>query len=423
VLAVFRCRHLTPDTWYQLELARKLYPDKWLFAATVGLALFGLVMVYSASAIIAEKENGSQYYYVIKQGIWTSIGLVAMFITMHIDYRWLRNRRIVYGLLILTGLMLLAVFGFPRINGAHRWIKLSGFSIQPSEISKVTLAIFLAAFLEKRAGEEGSLLRTFLPAAFITGLLALLVVAEPDLGTALMLAVIFVVVIYTAGARLLHLGMAAAPALAGFAALLIFVPWRFKRLLIFLDPWTDSQGGGYQIVQALTAIGSGGPHGLGFAQGKQKLLFLPFAHSDFIFAVIGEELGLAGGLGVVLVFGLFLWRGIRTSLRAPDRFAMLLSLGLVTSIVAQALFNISVVLALLPTKGIPLPFISYGGSSLVPTLAAAGILLNISQYSGSGAVDLELLRSLVAKARKDTARLQVATAGRAAPTNFGPRFG
>ena len=423
MLAVFRCRHLTPDTWYQLELARKLYPDKWLFAATVGLALFGLVMVYSASAIIAEKENGSQYYYVIKQGIWTSIGLVAMFITMHIDYRWLRNRRIVYGLLILTGLMLLAVFGFPRINGAHRWIKLSGFSIQPSEISKVTLAIFLAAFLEKRAGEEGSLLRTFLPAAFITGLLALLVVAEPDLGTALMLAVIFVVVIYTAGARLLHLGMAAAPALAGFAALLIFVPWRFKRLLIFLDPWTDSQGGGYQIVQALTAIGSGGPHGLGFAQGKQKLLFLPFAHSDFIFAVIGEELGLAGGLGVVLVFGLFLWRGIRTSLRAPDRFAMLLSLGLVTSIVAQALFNISVVLALLPTKGIPLPFISYGGSSLVPTLAAAGILLNISQYSGSGAVDLELLRSLVAKARKDTARLQVATAGRAAPTNFGPRFG
>src|SRR6266481_2024906 len=191
-------------------MARKLHPDKWLFSATIGLALFGLVMVYSASAITAEKETGSQFHYVIKQAIWTGIGLCAMFVMMQLDYRWLRNRRIVYALLILTGLMLLAVFGFPRINGAHRWIKLSKFSIQPSEISKVTLAIFLAYFLEKRAGEEGSLWLTFVPAAFITGLLALLVVAEPDLGTALMLAVIFFVVIYTAGARPVHLGMAAA---------------------------------------------------------------------------------------------------------------------------------------------------------------------------------------------------------------------
>jgi cell division protein FtsW len=178
-------------------------------------------------------------------------------------------------------------------------------------------------------------------------------------------------------------------------------------LTAFLYPWADPQGSGYQVVQSLIAIGSGGPHGLGFAQGKQKLFFLPFAHSDFIFAVIGEELGLAGTLGVVFVFGLFLWRGIRTALRAPDRFSMLLSLALVTGIVAQALFNISVVLAIVPTKGIPLPFISYGGSSLVPTLAAVGILLNISQYSGSS-IDLELLRALAASKKKEPARLQVA---------------
>jgi cell division protein FtsW len=296
---------------------------------------------------------------------------------------------------------------------------LSKFSIQPSEISKVTLAIFLAYFLEKRAGEEGSFVKTFLPCGLVTGLLALLVVAEPDLGTALMLAVIFVVVIYIAGARLLHLTIAAAPALVALAALLLLVPWRFKRLLMFLDPWSDAQGGGFQIVQSLIAFGSGGAYGLGFAQGKQKLFFLPFAHSDFIFAVIGEELGLAGGFGVMLAFGLFLWRGIRTSLRAPDRFAMLLSVGLVISIVAQALFNISVVLALLPTKGIPLPFISYGGSSMVPTLAAVGILLNISQYAGSGAVDLELLRSLVARAKQDPARLPVASARPVASSRFG----
>ena len=223
-------------------MARKLYPDKWLFVATIGLALFGLVMVYSASAITAERENGSQFYYVIKQGMWTGIGLVAMFITMQLDYGWLRNRRLVYGLLILTGLMLLAVFGFSPLNGARRWIKLPKFSIQPSEISKLTLAIFLAYFLEKRAGEEGSFWKTFVPLAFVTGVLALLVVAEPDLGTALMLAVIFVVVIYTAGARLLHLGMAAAPALIGIAGLLIFVPFRFRRLLHFLIPGRDPQG-------------------------------------------------------------------------------------------------------------------------------------------------------------------------------------
>jgi cell division protein FtsW len=388
-------------------MARKLYPDKWLFVATVGLALFGLVMVYSASAVVAQQENSNQFHYVTKQAIWTGIGFAVMFAAMRVDYMWLRNRRVVYGLIVLTALMLLAVFAFPSVNGAHRWIKLTKFSIQPSEISKLTLAIFLAYFLEKHAGEERSFRRTFLPCAAVTGLLAVLVVAEPDLGTAVMLFVIFAVVIYTAGARLLHLGLAAAPALIALAGLLIFVPFRVRRLTAFLDPWADPQGSSYQVVQSLIAVGSGGSHGLGFAQGKQKLFFLPFAHSDFIFAVIGEELGLAGALGVVSVFGLFLWRGIRTALRAPDRFGMLLSLAVVTGIVAQALFNISVVLALVPTKGIPLPFISYGGSSLVPTLAAVGILLNISQYAGSS-VDLELLRSLAASKKKEPARLQVA---------------
>ncbi len=196
-----------------------------------------------------------------------------------------------------------------------------------------------------------------------------------------MLAVIFLVVIYTAGARWLHIGIAAAPALAVAAGLLIFVPWRLARLVTFLDPWADPQNTGFQVVQSLIAVGSGGPNGLGFAQGKQKMLFLPFAHSDFIFAVIGEELGLVGTIVVLLVFALFLWRGIRTSLLAPDRFGKLLAIGIVCGIVAQALFNISVVLSLVPTKGIPLPFISYGGSSLVPTLAAVGILLNISQHA------------------------------------------
>src|SRR5712691_1316825 len=399
-------------------MAKKLYPDKWLFAATIGLALFGVVMVYSASAVIAQRENGNQYYYVIKQGIWTSIGFVVMLAAMQFDYNGLRDRRIVYGLLLLTVLLLLAVFAFGQVNGAHRWIKFKGFSIQPSELSKLVLALFLAYFLERHAGEEQSFWRTFVPCAFITGLLAVLVVAEPVLGTAMMLAVIFGVLIYTSGARLLHLGMVAAPALVGVAGLLIFVPFRMRRMIMFLDPWADPQGSGFQVVQSLIAIGSGGPNGLGFAQGKQKMMFLPFAHSDFIFAVIGEELGLIGTLTVLLIFALFLWRGIRTSLLAPDRFGMLLSLGLVTGIVAQALFNISVVLSLVPTKGIPLPFISYGGSSLVPTLAAVGILLNISQHA-TGSVSLSQLKSARGEAAREPRRLRMAPTRRVASSRFG----
>ncbi|HEY0724929.1 MAG TPA: putative lipid II flippase FtsW [Pyrinomonadaceae bacterium] len=397
-------------------MARKLAPDKWLFAATVGLALFGVVMVYSASAVMAQKENGNQFYYVVKQGVWVFIGFIVMLLAMQFNYQQLKNRRIVYTLLLICTVGLISVFAFSATNGAHRWIKLRMFSLQPSEISKLSLIIFLAYFLEKRAGEEGDFWRTFVPCGIVTGWLATLVIIEPDFGTALMLALIFTVVIYTAGARLLHLGMAAAPALVVAAGLLIFVPWRLKRLITFMDPWADQQGSGFQVVQSLIAIGSGGTNGLGFAQGKQKMLFLPFAHSDFIFAVVGEELGLVGALAVVAVFALFLWRGVRTALLAPDRFGMLLSLGIVTSIVAQALFNISVVLSLVPTKGIPLPFISYGGSSLVPTLAAVGILLNVSQHA-SGSLDVGLFEKATSKLR-DQKSLDVAAPIRVGATRY-----
>ncbi len=365
-------------------MQQKLQVDKWLFSATIGLALFGVVMVYSASAVIAQQENHSQFHYVIKQTLWTSIGFLAMFIAMRFDYQNLNRRWIVYGSLILTILLLLAVFGFSPINGARRWIKLKGFSIQPSEIAKLVLALFLARFLDKRAGDENSFWRTFLPCFVVLGVIAGLVAKEPDLGTALMLAIICFTVCFAAGLRPRHLVYAVVPALLYVGKMLIFTPFRMKRLSAFIDPWADSQGTGYQVVQSLIAVGSGGPHGLGFAQGKQKLLFLPFAHSDFIFAVVGEELGLVGALIIVFVFAIFLWRGMRAALRAPDRFGMFLGIGIVVSIVAQALLNMSVVLALLPTKGIPLPFISYGGSSLVPTLAGVGILLNISQYAGFG---------------------------------------
>src|SRR5438552_1495074 len=365
-------------------MPQKLQVDKWLFSATVGLALFGVVMVYSASAMIAVQENHNQFHYVIKQGAWTLIGFVAMFATMRLDYQRLNRRWIVYGLFLVTTILLLAVFGFSPVNGARRWIKFQGFSAQPSEIAKLSLALLLAFFLERRAGEETSFWKTFAPCILALGVFAGLVVKEPDLGTALMLAIICLTMCLTAGVQFRHVVYASVPALVYVAKIVIFTPFRWKRMITFLDPWADSQGSGYQVVQSLIAVGSGGPHGLGFAQGKQKLLFLPFWHSDFIFAVVAEELGLVGTLITLVVFAVFLWRGMRAALRAPDRFGMLLGLGIVVGIVAQALLNMSVVLALVPTKGIPLPFISYGGSSLVPTLAGVGVLLNMSQYARFG---------------------------------------
>jgi cell division protein FtsW len=270
-------------------MARKLQADEWLFAGAVALALFGVIMVYSASAIVATGENHSQYFYVIRQGVWTLIGLGAMWAGMRFDYGRLRSPLIANGLLITALVLLVAVFAFPPINGARRWIRFAGMSMQPSEISKLALAIFLARFFERRAGEEGSFWRTFAPSVALTGLLALLVVAEPDLGTAMMIAVICAVVLFTAGARLKHMALAAAPALVGVVGLLVFVPFRMRRMTAFLDPWADPQGTSYQVVQSLLAVGSGGVDGLGFTQGRQKMFFLPFAHSDFIFAVVGEE--------------------------------------------------------------------------------------------------------------------------------------
>lgn len=359
----------------------RLKYDEWLFAAIIGLALFGVVMVYSASAFLAIHESGNQFAYFAKQAVSLLIGLAAMLLAMRVDYRVWRNSKIVYGLLALVLVMLLAVFAFPSINGARRWIRLPGLSIQPSELAKIALLLFLARFLERRAGEEHLFFRTLAPAVSVTGFLIILIVGEPDLGTAMMLGVICLALLFAAGARLAHIGVPLAAGAVGAVLMIVLFPWRMRRVLSFLDPWQDAQGAGYQVVQSLISVGSGGITGLGFAQGKQKMLFLPFAHSDFIFAVIGEELGLIGSLMIVLTFGVVLWRGITVSLAAPERFGKLLGLGIVIMIVAQAMLNMSVVLALVPTKGIPLPFISSGGSSLVPTLFAMGILLNISQHA------------------------------------------
>lgn len=365
-------------------MAKKLRTDWIMLSVTAGLALFGSVMVYSASAMISLRETAgqTQFAYFFKQLGFTAIGLGLMFAVLRIPYRHYQRSWIVYAVLGLTVLLLAAVFAFPEINGARRWIRVAGFSLQPSELTKIALPLFLAFFLTRKEELVGSLRKTVLPCVFVLAVFGGLIIFEPDLGTIVVLCAVFASVYFAAGARILHLAAVVVSFIAAGAAALVMAPWRLERLLAFIDPFKKADTSGYQVVQSLYAIGSGGLLGEGFARGQQKLFYLPYPYSDFIFAVIGEELGLFGTMAVLAAFAVLLWRGTRAALLAPDRFGMLLGIGLVTGIVVQALFNISVVISILPAKGIPLPFISYGGSSILVTLVSVGILLNISQYAG-----------------------------------------
>lgn len=360
----------------------KFRTDWFLFAIAAGLAAFGAAMVYSASAMIAMRESQSQYTYFYKQFAFTLAGLGVMYIVSKIDYRRYQSEWVVYGIFAVTVILLVAVFAFPSINGARRWIRFGGFSVQPSELAKIAMPIFLAFFLTKHEKTMGELKSTVIPCLSALVLLAGLIFIEPDLGTVIVLCAIFSAVYFAAGARILHIAtVAAGMVMIGIGAV-ILAPWRVQRLMAFLDPFQHSDDSAYQVVQSLYAIGSGGIVGEGFAKGQAKLFYLPYPYSDFIFSVVGEELGLIGTMAVLVAFGLLLWRGTRAALLAPDRFGMLLGIGIITGIIVQALFNISVVISILPAKGIPLPFISYGGSSVLVTLCAVGVLLNISQNAG-----------------------------------------
>lgn len=378
-------------------MAKKLQTDWFMFVIAAGLALFGSLMVYSASAMMSMKESteSSQYTYFLKQLMFVLIGIVLMFVVSRFDYRILNNKAVVFGILIVTSIALAAVLFFPEINGAKRWIRFSGFSFQPSELAKVALPVFLAWYLAKNESTVTELKTTVIRSLAGLGLLAGLVMLEKDLGTTIVLCVIFSAIYFAAGARLVHIAAVAGLMVVAAAGAIAIAPWRVQRVLAFLDPYKYADDESYQVIQSLYAIGSGGILGEGFAKGQQKLFYLPYPYSDFIFSVVGEEFGLLGTLAVVLTFGLLLWRGAKAAMNAPDRFGMLLGIGLITGIIAQALFNISVVISIVPAKGIPLPFISYGGSSVVVTLMAVGILLSISRYSGESRTETDTGRSRV----------------------------
>jgi cell division protein FtsW len=348
---------------------------------TLLLIFIGLVMVFSASAVMAKERYGSGYFFLLRQLGWATAGILAMVLAMKVDYRRYKHPAVVFSLLGVTTLMLILVFFLDRAHHTHRWIHWGPLSFQPSEMAKPALILFLAFFLESRTKSMKDWRNTVLPAAVPTLIFIALIVFQPDLGTAIACAAITGCVLFVAGLDLRYLGYAFAASLLPLYFLIFHVAYRRDRILAFLDPYSDPQGRGFHIIQSLIAVSTGGITGVGLMEGKQKLFYLPEPHTDFIFAVTAEELGLVGALGIVLLFAIFLWRGIRTALKTEDMFGRFLAVGITSMIVVQAFINISVVLGLMPTKGIPLPLVSYGGSSLLVTLACVGVLLNISKQA------------------------------------------
>jgi cell division protein FtsW len=362
-------------------MAKRVSVDRWLFVVTLVLVFVGLVMVFSASAVMAKERYGSGYTFLLRQLAWAVAGIAAMAVAMKIDYRRLKHPAVVFSLLGLTSLMLISVFFLDRSHNTHRWIHWGGFSFQPSEMAKPALILFLAFFLESRTKSMDDWRNTLVPAVLPTVVFIGLIVFQPDLGTAIACAAITGCILFVAGLDLRYLGYAFAASLLPLYFLIFHVAYRRDRILAFLNPYSDPQGRGFHIIQSLIAVSTGGITGVGLMEGKQKLFYLPEPHTDFIFAVTAEELGLVGSLILVALFAVFLWRGIRTAIHVDDMFGRFLAVGITCMVVVQAFINISVVLGLMPTKGIPLPFVSYGGSSLFITLACVGVLLNVSKQA------------------------------------------
>jgi cell division protein FtsW len=362
-------------------MAKKLSSDSTLFTVSIALLGVGLVFVWSASSAQALELHGNAYHFLVRQVVWAAVGLAVMVAAMRFDYRKLRRPGLVYLVVgSATVLLILVLFARP-VNDVHRWLRLGALSFQPAELAKLALVLFLAYHLERKGERVNDFLTSIFPVLLLLGWFAFLVFIQPDLGSAATLVLIGCVVLFLAGVRLRYFAGLALLGLPLFYKAIFAAAYRRERLEAFLNPWSDARGSGYQIIQSLIAVGTGGVSGVGMMEGRQKLFYLPYPYSDFIFAVIGEELGMLGAIAVVGCFVLLLWRGVRAAWMAPDAFGLYLAAGLTLAVVLQAFINVSVVLGLLPTKGIPLPFISAGGSSLVLTLLSIGLVLSVSQHA------------------------------------------
>jgi cell division protein FtsW len=362
-------------------MARKLKSDKVLFLATLLLALAGIVMVYSASAMISDDRFHRPYLFLIKQSMWVAVGLALLGVVMRVDYRTWKQPVLIWTAVGTVMIALVAVLFSSPINGTRRWFGIGGFGVQPSELAKLAAIFFTAALLERRMHRINEVRYSILPISVVVGGVTGLVLLEPDFGTAAAIALVAAVMVFAAGLNWKYLVYSVLLLAPMATYVLVSADYRVKRLTSFLCPECDPMGAGFQLLQSLIAIGTGGLTGKGLMAGVQKLFYLPEPHTDFIFAVIGEELGLVGTTLTLLAFLMITWRGIQVAGRAPDRFGAFLALGLTGMIAVQAFINLSVVVGLMPTKGIPLPFVSAGGSSLLINLVGMGILLNVSQHA------------------------------------------
>ncbi|HUL34623.1 MAG TPA: putative lipid II flippase FtsW [Candidatus Eisenbacteria bacterium] len=370
-------------------MARRAETDRWLFIVTLALCLLGTVMIFSASAMTAQELYGRSYVFVLRQVLALGVGLAGMFALMKMDYHRLREPAVVYTALCVVAVLLMCTFFLDKSHATHRWIKAGPINLQPSEMTKLVVILYLAWFLDLKRRTATSLgfnkqdfLRTILPAVAPVLVCVGLIVLQPDLGTSVDIVLIMVAILFVAGLSWKWLAVGLGTAMPALVALVMFVSYRHARIISFLHPDADPQGAGFQLMQSLIAVGSGGFSGVGLMEGKQKLFFLPEAHTDFIYAVICEELGFLGAVFVIGLFATYGWRGLRAAFNAPDRFGSMLALGVTSMVIFQCLINFAVVLGMMPTKGIPLPFVSYGGSSLLVMLLATGVLLNVSQQAG-----------------------------------------
>jgi cell division protein FtsW len=360
----------------------RMQMDWPLLIATLMILTIGLVMVYSASAVLALNQHGDSFFFVKRQLIFAGLGVVIMLLLQRLDYMILRKWAT--PILILCFLLLIAVL-IPGIGvvrgGARSWLGIGSFGIQPSEFMKMGLIVFLATFLSQRTQYMESFVKGLLPPLLLIGLAFALIMLQPDLGTGAVLVGATMMMIYAAGARIKHLLGLALLGLLGLIGLIAAAPYRLQRITAFLDPWQDPLGAGYQAIQSLYAIAPGGLFGLGLGMSRQKFSYLPEPQTDFIYAIIAEELGFIGASLVIMLFAVMIWRGMRIAITAPDAFSCLLATGIVGMVAVQVVINIGVVIGMMPVTGITLPFISYGGSSLTLMLTAIGLLLNISRYS------------------------------------------
>lgn len=361
-------------------MAKRLATDRVLLGVAVILFGAGLLMLWSASQPFSDGARVSGEAIMARQLFFATLGVAVMLASLRFDYRILRSRTAAFSILGLAMLLLLAALASPSVNETNRWIRLGGISFQPSEFAKLAIVIFLASEFERRARSLSTFKDLLAPGSGVA-LVALLVYLEPDFGSAIHIVLVASAMAFLAGVPVRLFVLGGAVMLPVLMLGITSASYRLDRIFAFLDPWAQRQGTGYQLIQSVIAVGSGGPFGRGFMKGEQKASFLPYPYSDFIFGVVGEELGFIGALIVVGLFLVFLWRGLRTAQRAPDMFGRLLAAGLSITIVSQAFINMGVVLGLTPTKGIPLPFFSAGGTSLVLCLLSVGIVLNVSQHT------------------------------------------